>query len=152
MVGILLISTDRPIEHWEQGLFQLSLIQAQQCRLLHQSRAPLATLKEQPDPAEAENIRANPEPGTISKGAKNGFGFDPDRNYHHRPGNTSDYRCQQNSSGNYGPFQGRYFDSPCHSFCLLENEKCPLGSDLKRPDRAFQIPAPSIQWNINPDS
>ncbi|MHB8843027.1 MAG: two-component system sensor histidine kinase NtrB, partial [Candidatus Aquicultor sp.] len=131
IVGMLLISTDRPIKYWEPGLLQLSLLQARQLafsisqkafsRRLNNNQALLRQKISERTQSLAQSQR---ELKTVLDSIRTGIVIIDQETHRIIDANKTALEMMGR------PKEG-ILNSSCHSFCLLENEKCPIGSDLK---------------------
>ncbi len=133
IVGVLLIATDRSIEYWAQGLLQLGLIHARllafsinQKTLGQRLNNNQALLKQKIAERTQTLEQSQRELKTVLDSIRTGIII-------------IDQETQQIIDANktaleiMGHPKEAVLDSPCHSFCLLENEKCPIGSALNGP-------------------
>jgi PAS domain S-box-containing protein len=129
VVGMLLISIDGPTESWPEGVLPLGLLQARHLALslsrknltrrLQNNRASLRQKIAERTETLAQSQR---EMKTVLDSIKTGI-IIIDQETHQI------INANKTALETMGYSREAVINSPCHTFCLLEKEKCPIGSD-----------------------
>jgi signal transduction histidine kinase/CheY-like chemotaxis protein len=129
VLGLLLISIKRPIEIWEHGLLELGLLQARllafslsQNTLARRLNNHQALLKQKIAERTQSLEQSQRELKTVLDSIKTGVIIIDQETHQIIDANKTALEIM-------GQPKKAVLDSSCHSFCSLENTKCPVGSD-----------------------
>jgi len=128
IIGLLLISSDRTIEYWEHGLLQLCLLQGRQLAFSISHKAISRQLRNNKDLLRqkiAERTlgleQSKRELKTVLDSIKTGIIIIDQETHRVMDANMTAIEMM-------GTSKEAILGSNCHSFCQMENEKCPFGN------------------------
>lgn len=126
ILGVLILSLSRPIESWENGFLQLCLLQTRQLAASIHNKSLSKKLKaheallRQKITGRTQNLEhAKRELKTILDSIRTGIIIIDEETHQVMNANKTALEIM-------GYPKETIIGSPCHSFCLMENQKCPL--------------------------